>query len=186
MEYEISRAITLRRGRTDIVEGYIAWFSTRVRNAEGERKHPKPDPGCWSGLLTALIDRTAAALSLCTPEERQTGLHWLYDCKECSWCALHLEVAAQLEEGPIWDKLLEKAVKIMRKYLTSPRFDYDISRHITLCLNALEARFGPQAERELLKRLVSWDAFEDATEPAIRDCNYKKWHDAQLRAKWQI
>lgn len=91
-----------------------------------------------------------------------------------------------MEEGPIRDKLLEKAVKIMRKYLTSPRFDYDISGHITLCLNALEARFGPQAERELLKRLVRWDAFEDATEPAIRDCNYKKWHDAQLRAKWQI
>lgn len=149
-------------------------------------RNPRPVPDCWSELLPALIERTAAALPLCTPEERQTGLHWLYDCEECSWCALHLEVSAQLEEGPIRDELLEKAVEIMRKYLTAPRFDHDISSHITLCLNALEARFGSQAERELHKRLVSWDVFEDATEPALSDYNYKKWHDAQLRTRWQI
>ena len=149
-------------------------------------RNPRSDPGCWSELLPALIERTAAALPLCTPGERQTGLYWLHDCEECSRCALHLEVASQLEEGPIRDELLDRAVAVMREYLTAPRFDHDISRHIALCLNALEARFGPQAEQELHKRLVDWAVFEDATEPVLRDYDYTRWSDAHLRARWQI
>lgn len=143
-------------------------------------------PGYWSDLLPVLIDYTAAVLPFCTLEERQIGLHWLYDCEECSWCNLYLKVAAQLEEGSIRDKLLEKVVDVMQKYLITSRYDHDISQHITLCLDALEARFGAQAERELHKRLVDWTMFETATEPALRDYDYKRWSDAHLRAKWQI
>lgn len=149
-------------------------------------RNPRPIPSCWSDLLPALINYTAAVLPLCTLEERQTGLHWLHDCEDCSQCTLYLKVAAQLEEGDIRDELLEKAVDTMQKYLTAPRYDHDISQHITLCLDALEARFSSQAERELLKRLVDWTAFEVATEPALRDYDYKRWSDAHLRAQWQI
>lgn len=140
-------------------------------------RNPRPAPSCWPDLLPVLIDYTAAVLPLCTPKERQTGLHWLYDCEECSWCNLHLKVAAQLEEGPIRDELLEKAVDVMQEYLTTPRYDHDISQHITLCLDALEARFGSQAERELHKRLVDWTMFETATEPALKDYDYKRWRE---------
>lgn len=149
-------------------------------------RYPKSGPGCWSELLPALIKRTAAVFPLCTLEERQIGLYWLHDCEECSWCALHLDVAARLEEGPIRDELLDKVVAVMQEYLTVPRYDHDISRHIALCLDAMEARFGPQAERELHKRMVSWDVFEDATEPALWDYDYTRWSDAHLRARWQI
>lgn len=151
----------------------------RVRN-------PKPDPGCWPELLPALIKRTAATLPFCTPKERQTSLYWLYDCEECSWCNLHLKVAAQLEKGDIQNELLDTAVAIMQGYLTAPRFDHDISQHITLCLDALEARFGAQVERELHKHLVNWTVFEDAVEPVLRDYDYTRWSDAHLRARWQI
>lgn len=149
-------------------------------------RNPRPDPGCWSDLLPALVERTAAALPPCTPEERQAGLHWLYDCEECSWCNLHLKVAVQTEKEDIQDELLDTAVAIMQGYLTAPRFDHDISQHITLCLDAMEARFGPQAERELHKRLVNWTVFEDAAEPVLRDYDYTRWSEAHLRAQWQI
>lgn len=149
-------------------------------------RNPRPAPGCWPELLPMLVKRAAVALPLCTPEERQTGLHWLHDCEECSQCALHLEIAVCLEEGDIRTELLDKAVEIMQEYLTAPCFDHDISRHITLCLDVLEARFGPQAERELHKRLVNWTVFEDAAEPVLRDYNYTRWHNAHLRAQWQI
>jgi len=149
-------------------------------------RYPRPAPGCWPDLLPVLIDYTAAVLPLCTLEERQIGLHWLYDCEECSWCNLHLKVAAQLEEGPIRDELLKKAADVMQEYLTTPRYDHDISQHITLFLDALEIRFGSQAERELHKRLVDWTIFETATEPALKDYDYKRWSDAHLRARWQI
>lgn len=149
-------------------------------------RNPRPDSGCWTELLPALIKGTAAALPLCTTEERQAGLHWLHDCEECSRCALHLNVAARLEEGPIRDELLDKAVDVMQEYLTTPRYDHDISQHIALCLDALEARFGFQAEQELHKRLVDWTIFETATEPALKDYDYTRWSDAHLRACWQI
>lgn len=149
-------------------------------------RNPRPNPDCWLALLPALIERTAAVLPLCTPEERQTGLHWLHDSEACSRCALHLDVAARLGEGPIRDELLDKAVAVMQKYLTTPRSDHDISEHITLCLDAMETRFGPQAERELHKRLVNWTVFEDAAEPVLRDYDYTRWSDAHLRARWQI
>ena len=74
----------------------------------------------------------------------------------------------------------------MQEYLTAPRYDHDISQHITLCLDALEARFGPQVERELHKRLVDRTVFETATEPALRDYDYARWSAAHLRAQWQI
>ncbi len=141
---------------------------------------------CCPDLLPVLIDYTAAVLPLCTPEERQNGLHWLHDCEECSWCNLHLKVAARLEKGDIQDELLDAAVAIMQGYLTAPHFDHDITQHITLYLDALEARFGTQAEQELHKRLVNWTVFEDATEPALRDYDYTRWSDAHLRARWQI
>ncbi|MDE7354084.1 MAG: hypothetical protein K2O06_13720 [Acetatifactor sp.] len=150
-------------------------------------RNPRPAPGCWPDLLPSLIDCTATALPLCTLDERQTGLHWLHDCEACSQCALYLEVAAQLEKGALQDELLEKAVNTIQKYLAAPRYDHDdISRHITLCLDALEARFGSQAEQELHKRLVDWTAFETATEPALRDYDYNRWSHAHLRARWQI
>lgn len=149
-------------------------------------RNPRSAPGCWTELLPALIERTAVALPLCAPEERQTGMYWLHDCEECSRCALHLEVASQLEEGPIQDELLDRAVEIMREYLTAPRFDHDISQHIALCLDALEARFGPQAEQELHRRFVDWMVFETATEPALQDYAYTRWSNAHLRAQWQI
>ena len=149
-------------------------------------RNPSPAPGCWPDLLPVLIDYTAAVLPLCTLKERQTGLRWLYDCEECSWCNLHLKVAAQLEEGPIRDELLEKAADVMQKYLTTPRYDHDISQHIALFLDALEARFGSQAERELHNRLVDRTMFDTATEPALKDYDYKRWSDTYLRAWWQI
>ncbi len=74
----------------------------------------------------------------------------------------------------------------MREYLTAPRFDHDISQHIALCLDALEARFGPQAEQELHRRFVDWMVFETATEPALQDYAYTRWSNARLRAQWQI
>lgn len=148
-------------------------------------RNPRPAPGCWYTLLPMLIEHAAAVLPICTPEGRKMGLHWLYDCEDCSQCALFLEVAARLEEGDIRDEVLDKAVDIMQKYLTAPCYDHDISRHIILCLDALEARFGSQTEHELHKRLVNWTVFEIAIEPALRDYNYKQWHDAQLRARWQ-
>lgn len=137
-------------------------------------------------LQPELIKCIVAALPLCTPEERQTGLYWLHDCEECSMCALHLKVAAQLEEGPFRDALLEKALDVMQKYLTEPRYDHDISRHIALCLDAMEERFGSWAEQELHRCLVDWAVFETATEPALRDYDDKRWRSAHLRARWQI
>lgn len=151
----------------------------RIRNL-------RPAPGCWAELLPRLIEHAAAALPLCTLEERKIGLYWLYDSETCSWCALHLEVAARLVKGPIRDELLDKGVAVMQEYLTAPRYDHDISQHITLCLDALEARFGPQVERELHKRLVDRTVFETATEPALRDYDYARWSAAHLRAQWQI
>lgn len=149
-------------------------------------RNPKPESGCWPDLLPVLIDYTAAVLTRCTPEERQTGLHWLHDCEVCSWCNLYLKVAAQVEEESIRKELLEKAVAVMQEYLTTPRYDHDISQHIMLCLDALEERFGPQVEQELHKRLVDWTVFETATEPARGDYDYTRWHAAHLRAQWQI
>lgn len=149
-------------------------------------RNSRPDPGCLPELLPALIKRTATTLPLCTPEERQTGLHWLHDSEACSQCALYLDISARLGEGPIRDELLDKAVVVMQEYLTAPHYDHDISRHIALCLDAMEARFGSQVERELHKRLVDWTVFEDATEPTLRDYGYKRWNDAHLRARWQI
>lgn len=161
--------------------------STRLLSEAAFRiRNPRPAPGCWTALLPVLIERTAATLPLCTLEERQTGLNWLHDCEDCSQCALYLEVAVQLEEGDIRDELLEKAVDTMQKYLTAPRYDHDISRHIILCLDALETRFGSQAERELHKRLVDWTVFDTATEPALRNYDYERWSVAHLRARWQI
>lgn len=38
---------------------------------------------------------------------------------ECSWRNLLLKAAARLREGPIRDKLLEKAVDVMQEYLAT-------------------------------------------------------------------
>ena len=46
--------------------------------------------------------------------------------------------------------------------------------------------YGEDAEKELLKGIIDWHVFETATEPALKNYAFSKWHKACILAQRQI
>ncbi len=149
-------------------------------------RYPKPVTGCWSEIFPRLLECAASALPLCTQAGRQLALNWLYDCEECSYCRLHLELARLTKDGAIQKDLFHRAVTWMEDYFTRLDSARDVSQHITLYLDGMEQLYGEQTEKELLGRFLDWDAFEAAVEPALQDYDYTRWYKAYVRAGWQL
>lgn len=149
-------------------------------------RNPKTASSCWNTMLPQLQKYAATVLPLCTLESRQSALYWLYDCEACSCCSLYLELASLTENAVIQEELLSKAISIIKDDLLQCSYSRDVTQHISLYLDGMEHLYGEQAEKEMLSCFVDWNVFETAVEPELKSYAYKRWHDAYLRAGWQL
>lgn len=146
----------------------------------------KSSSNCWNIIFPQLIERATAILPLCTSEQRQAALYWLYDCEECSYCNLYLKLAILTKNDIIQKELLSKAIKIIQEYLLKLDYKINVTKHISLYLDCMEKLYKEQTEKEILNHIVNWNVFETAVEPELKSYNYKQWHNAYIRANWQL
>ena len=57
---------------------------------------------------------------------------------------------------------------------------------VDLYLNSAEQLYGDDTEKQILGKLVDWKTFEQAAEPELKNYSYDRWHQAHIRAKWQM
>ena len=75
---------------------------------------------------------------------------------------------------------------MLQNELCSCNYERDMENHILLYVKGIEARYGQDSEKEILKREIDWSAFESAAEPELKNYAYEKWHKAYIRAKRQL
>ena len=52
-----------------------------------------------------------------------------------------------------------------------------------LYLNAVDNLYKENAEKEFLNGIIEWNVFETATEPALKNYAFSKWHKAYILAQ---
>lgn len=138
-----------------------------------------------TGISRCFLPLLADTIHECTEKEIETALYWLYDCEPCSRCKLHLRLAALLSDEKIREAALDKALKIARNAISN-QGEGDAAELIDLYLDAMEARYGEEAERKFIKDFISREIFENAVEPSLGDYAYRRWSDAYFLAQRQL
>ncbi|MCC8125926.1 MAG: hypothetical protein LIO92_00790 [Clostridiales bacterium] len=152
------------------------------------RTHPSTKKEIPEGesICKWLEETIARELPGCPEDCRKEALDWLHDCKAVSRVELHLRVAERITEPSVRGEVLDSAIEIAKRELFKISFRADWSELIELYLRGMEERYGSQAETQILKTVMSWEAFETAAEPGLKDYDYHKWSRASLRAEWQM
>ena len=133
-----------------------------------------------------LIKMLSNDLPICTDGEQKLALFWLHDCEVCSNCKLHLALAETVNDPEIKTRIYSEVVSEAGRDLTKADYERDISENVTLFLIAVDNLYGEDAEKELLKGIIDWHVFETATEPALKNYAFSKWHKACILAQRQI
>lgn len=155
-------------------------FHMRVSHKEN------PSQAQWEPLRERLLNCAAADLPLCSEEKRKTARYWLYDCEDCSYCKLHLDLAERVGDCSIKNELLQEAVNIMQRSLLDCSYRKDVSKHIELYLYGMALLYGETAEKEILGKIVDWGTFETAAEPELENYAHDRWYRARIRAERQM
>ena len=140
----------------------------------------------WKQLYCQLLTLLAADLLCCSEEEQNTALFWLYDSEQCSQCSLQLDLSQHIKDPLIQKVVIQKAMESIQKYLIHSRYEKDMETAVDLYLNSAEQLYGDDTEKQILGKLVDWKTFEQAAEPELKNYSYDRWHQAHIRAKWQM
>lgn len=140
------------------------------------------------GELGSFLENCLAAdLDAISEAERSIALHWLYDCESCSHCKLHLSIAARTRNKDVKILLLQNATEIAKRDLLDHANNIKHMDEIrTLYLDAVEQLHGDDSEAAILSDFGQTRIFEQATEPAMRNYDYTRWHTNYLLAKQQF
>ena len=57
---------------------------------------------------------------------------------------------------------------------------------VALYLNCVDAQYGENVENHIFKDILDWNTFEDATEPELRNYDYRRSSNAFILAQRQI
>lgn len=157
-------------------------FHARVHGGDPQRTEQ------WNVAYAQLLRTVARTAPLCGDEDVKMAVQYLSDCEDCSSCELYLHLADAAGDAAQKDRWLESAFRIIKNSLIHTEYEHDLSANIDLCLSVAEQLYGEKAEKEILgdKKLVSWEVFDTATEPALKNYNYHQWHRAWVRAQWQM
>ena len=128
----------------------------------------------------------ATDILVSSEELQNTAIYWLNDCEVVLNCKLHFSLANSISDFSLKNKLLKKALNIAEKDLMECSYCKDIEQIGTLYLKLLEALYGKESEKQLLKRYIDWSAFETATEPELKNYNFDRWNKAAVRAIHQL
>lgn len=140
----------------------------------------------WYELLDWLMLEVAQNILVCSEEMQNNAIYWLNDFEVVSNCKLHFSLAKLISDFSLKNKLLMEALNIAEKYLIECSYCKDIEQIGKLYLDLLEALYGEESEKQLLKRYIDWSAFETATEPELKNYDFDRWNKAAVRAIHQL
>lgn len=139
-----------------------------------------------NSIYVWMLKKLALALSQCNEEIQLLALYWLYDCEVYSNCKLHMDLAEMECDSKIKDKLYSEVIAAVELDLTKTSYSRDVSKLVSLYLQAMDGLYGEKVEKELLGKIINWRVFETATEPALKYYDYSRWSSAYIRSQWQM
>lgn len=153
-------------------------FHVRTRRLESASQ--------WQAIQDVLLSKLASDLPACSGEVINTALDWLHDSNAVSRATLLMALAERMENSHPQKQFLARAERILKREIQDCQTVSDLPRSIALYLNCVDALYGENAKNHIFKDILDWNTFEDATEPELRNYDYRRSSNAFILAQRQI